>query len=307
MDLLSLKMWSSDDILATVEGGLSVKHHPERYKDGLTGQTLAMLFQKTSTRTRCAFEVGMSQLGGHTVFLDWRTTNFALADLQDEAQVLSRYADVIMARMLKHKDLQSLAKGSEVPVINGCCDRYHPCQGLGDLLTMLERRGTLKDVHVVYIGIWNNVCNSLVVACTKAGVRITVVAPEVNGPSKDDALIQEARASDLFAETLDLFAAIADADFVYTDTWIDMEFFMDPAYEAEKNRRVEVFSPYQINQSLLEKTDALVMHCLPAHKGYEVTSEVMAGKRCIALDQAENRMHIQKAILMRLVGPERAS
>ena len=138
MDLLTLNTWSADDILSTVEMGLVVKEHPERYSTLLEGQTLAMLFQKSSTRTRVSFEVGMHQLGGQAVFLDWATTNFGLADVRDEAKVLSRYANVIMARMLNHEDLQRLATGSEVPVINGCCDRYHPCQALGDLLSILE-------------------------------------------------------------------------------------------------------------------------------------------------------------------------
>jgi len=304
MDLLTLKTWSPDDILSTVEMGLAVKKNSKRYADLLAGQTLAMLFQKTSTRTRVSFEVGIHQLGGQAVFLDWATTNFGLADVRDEGQVLSRYADVIMARMLKHEDLQRLTQGSEVPVINGCCDRYHPCQALGDLLSILETRGKLEGAHVVYVGIWNNVCNSLVVACTKAGVRITAVTPEINAPSEDRELIDEAKKTGLFTQTLDLDVAIADADYVYTDTWIDMEFFNNPEFAEEKERRTAVFTPYQINAELLKKTDAMVMHCLPAHKGFEVTDEVMASDRCIAVDQAENRMHIQKAVLMRLVGPE---
>ena len=304
MDLLTLKTWSTDDILSTVEMGLAMKERSERYRTVLEGQTLAMLFQKTSTRTRVSFEVGMHQLGGQAVFLDWATTNFGLADVRDEAKVLSRYANVIMARMLNHEDLQHLATGSEVPVINGCCDRYHPCQALGDLLSVLEVRGKLEGAHVVYIGMWNNVCNSLVVACTKAGVRITAVTPEVNEPSEDIELLDEARATGLFNETLDLEAAIADADFVYTDTWIDMEFFNNPKFAKEKDRRTAAFMPFQINAELLEKTGAKVMHCLPAHKGYEVTEEVMDSDRCIAVDQAENRMHIQKAVLMRMIGPE---
>jgi ornithine carbamoyltransferase len=307
MDLLTLNTWSADDILSTVEMGLVVKEHPERYSTLLEGQTLAMLFQKSSTRTRVSFEVGMHQLGGQAVFLDWATTNFGLADVRDEAKVLSRYANVIMARMLKHEDLQRLATGSEVPVINGCCDRYHPCQALGDLLSILEVRGALEGAHVVYIGIWNNVCNSLVAACTKAGVEITTVTPEVNGPSEDPKLIEAARATGLFNETLDLEAAIADADFVYTDTWIDMEFFNNPKFAEEKERRTAAFMPFQINTELLEKTRAKVMHCLPAHKGYEVTEEVMDSDRCIAVDQAENRMHIQKAVLMRMIGPEKGN
>lgn len=305
MDLLTLKSWSQNDIFGTVEEGLVIKDHPERYTDMLRGKTLAMLFQKTSTRTRCSFEVGMHQLGGQALFLDWRTTNFALADLRDEAQVLSRYADVIMARMLKHEDLLELAAGSEVPVINGCCDRYHPCQALGDLLTILEVRGRLEGAHVVYIGVRNNVCNSLIDACSKAGVRITAVTPGVNGPAEDSELIVNAKATGLFEETLDVEAAIADADFIYTDTWIDMEFFNNPEFEDEKKRRVDLFQPYQINAELLTKTKALVMHCLPAHKGYEITADVMASDRCIAVDQAENRMHAQKAVLMRLAGPEK--
>ncbi len=305
MNLLTLKTWSQSDILGTVEEGMVIKDHPERYSDILLGKTLAMLFQKTSTRTRCSFEVGMHQLGGQALFLDWRTTNFALADLRDEAQVLSRYADVIMARMLKHDDLLELAVGSEVPVINGCCDRYHPCQALGDLLTILEVRGNLEGAHVVYVGVRNNVCNSLIDACTKSGVRITTVTPDINGPSEDSELLETAKATGLFEETLDLEKAIANADFLYTDTWIDMEFFNNPAYQEEKQRRVDLFKPFQINAELLKKTRALVMHCLPAHKGYEITAEVMASDRCIAVDQAENRMHVQKAVLMRLAGPEK--
>ncbi|MGA1196616.1 MAG: ornithine carbamoyltransferase [Candidatus Latescibacterota bacterium] len=305
MDLLTLDTWSADDILSTVEEGLAIKDQPDRYAEMLQGKTLAMLFQKTSTRTRVSFEVGMHQLGGQAVFLDWSATNFGLADLADEAQVLSRYADVIMARMLRHNDLRQLASGSEVPVINGCCDRYHPCQALGDLLTILEVRGTLDGAHVVYVGVRNNVCNSLIEACTKAGVRITAVTPEVNGPAEDQELIARASATGLFAETLDLDAAIAGADFIYTDTWIDMEFFNNPEFEDEKNRRIKAFQPYQINADLLAKTKALAMHCLPAHKGYEITGDVMASNRCIAVDQAENRMHIQKAVLMRMIGPEK--
>jgi ornithine carbamoyltransferase len=301
LNLLTLKDWTSDQILATVEEGLDVKAHPERYHAALSGRSLAMLFQKTSTRTRTSFEVGMSQLGGHAIYLDWRSTNFALADLKDEAAVLSRYVDAIVARMMHHDDLLELASGADVPLINGCCDRYHPCQALGDLMTIAEVRGRLEGAHLVYTGIRNNVCNSLVAACTKAGVRITVVTPEANAPSEDDGLMAQARATGLLEETLDLPAAATSADFLYTDTWVDMEFFRDKSYEKEKQRRIEVFRPYQINEALLERTRALVMHCLPAHKGYEVTAAVMDSPQCIAVDQAENRLHIQKAVLMRVL------
>lgn len=304
MDLLTLKDWTSEEILATVEESLVIKAHPERFKTSLSGLSLGMLFQKTSTRTRTSFEVGMTQMGGHAVYMDWQATNFALADLKDEAQVLSRYVDSIIARMKHHDDLLDLTSGSEVPVINGCCDRYHPCQALGDLLTIAEVRGGLAGAHVVYTGILNNVANSLIVACSKVGVRITTVTPETNPASEDNALLEAARATGFFHETLDLKTAVGDADFIYTDTWIDMEFFFDVDYQGEKERRIKVFESYQINSALLESTDAYVMHCLPAHKGYEVSADVMVSPRCIAVDQAENRMHAQKAVLLRLLDRE---
>jgi ornithine carbamoyltransferase len=206
--------------------------------------------------------------------------------------------------MMKHEDLLEIGAGSKVPVINGCCNRYHPCQAMGDLMTIAELRGSVEGMHVVYVGIRNNVCNSLIVACTKAGIRITAVTPMTNGPSEDQALITDARKTGLYEETLDLDQAVADADFLYTDAWVDMEFFMDPQFEEEKKRRIELFTPYQVNARLLEKTDAQVLHCLPAHKGYEVTEEVTQSERWIATDQAENRLHIQKAILKRLLGDE---
>ena len=304
MDLLTLKDWTTDEILATVEEALVIKSHPKRFRETLSDLSLGMLFQKTSTRTRTSFEVGMTQMGGHAVYMDWQATNFALADLKDEAQVLSRYVDLIVARMKHHSDLLDLASGSEVPVINGCCDRYHPCQALGDLLTITEVRGSLEGAHLVYTGILNNVCNSLIVACTKTGVKITVVTPEANPASQDDALLDAARETGLFHETLDLKDVVADADFIYTDTWIDMEFFFDASYEEERDRRIKAFMPYQINEALLESTQAYVMHCLPAHKGYEVSANVMDVPECIAVDQAENRMHAQKAVLLRLMDRE---
>ena len=304
MDLLTLKDWTADEILATVEEALTIKSHPRRYRETLQDLSLGMIFQKTSTRTRTSFEVGMTQMGGHAVYLDWHATNFTLADLKDEAQVLSRYVDVIVARLKHHSDLLDMTSGSEVPMINGCCDRYHPCQALGDLLTIAEVRGKLEGAHLVYTGVLNNVCNSLIVGCVKSGIHITAVTPEVNPASHDEELLEEARQSGLFHETLDLKEAVKDADFVYTDTWIDMEFFNDESYQGEKARRIKVFEPYQINEQLLESTDAYVMHCLPAHKGYEVTDAVMDAPQCISVDQAENRLHAQKAILMRLMDRE---
>ena len=302
MHLLTLREWSGAEIEDVLKLALVVKQEPGWYTETLRGKTLAMVFQKTSTRTRCSFEVGMTQLGGHAMYLDWQTTNFVLADIKDEAKVLSRYADILVARFRKYSDLVLMAEGSEVPVINGCCEKHHPCQALGDLLTIQEKCGTLKGRKVVYIGVHNNVCNSLIVGCTRVGVKITAVTPEVNPPSLDEDLLREAETTGLYERSLDVKRALEGANAVYTDTWIDMEFFNDPAYEVEKRRRMTTFMPYQINKELLRGSDALVMHCLPAHKGYEITEEVLEGVQSVVYDEGENRLHAQKAVVLRLLG-----
>lgn len=300
-NLLNLKMWPLEQIEGVICRGADIKAHPDRYSSALQGRTLALLFQKTSTRTRASFEVGMTQMGGHAMYMDWHTTNFALADLADEARVLSKYVDGIVARMLRHADLRLLAQGSEVPVINGCCDMYHPCQILGDLLTIREHTGRLEGARLTYIGVHNNVCNSLIEGCTKVGIEITVVAPEMNAPSHDADLLYQARRTGLYKATLDVQQAVREADFIYTDTWLDMEYFLDPSHAEEKQRRIQMLSPYQINEKLLRHTRARVMHCLPAHKGYEITEEVVQGPRSIVFQQAENRLHAQKALLWKLL------
>lgn len=300
-NLLNLKTWSADQIEDVISRGADIKAHAGRYSHALQGRTLALLFQKTSTRTRASFEVGMTQMGGHAMYMDWHTTNFALADLADEARVLSRYVDGIVARMLRYADLRLLAQGSAVPVINGCCDMYHPCQILGDLLTIREYANQLEGAKLTYIGVHNNVCNSLIEGCTKVGIEITVVAPEKNSPSHDADLLHQAQRTGLYKTTLDVRQAVSEADFIYTDTWLDMEYFLDPSYAEEKQRRIKVLSSYQINEELLRHTRAKVMHCLPAHKGYEITEEVVQGPRSILFQQAENRLHAQKALLWKLL------
>jgi len=301
-NLITLKDWSGDDIRRVVDAGIRLKREPGAYAAALAGKSLCMLFQKTSTRTRCSGEVGMYQLGGQAVFLDWHSTNFGLADLSDEARVLSRYFDFILARFLDHADVVTLGQASGVPVMNGCCNRYHPLQALCDLQTLQERLGRLEGVHLVYVGVHNNVANSLIVAGTRTGMRVTVVSPERNEAAIDDALLGEARASGLYAETPDLSAALADADAVYTDTWLDMEYFDNPDYAEEKARRVRLFEPYRLTRERLGDAEILVMHCLPAHRGYEIDGDVVEDPRSIVFDQAENRLHSQKAVLLELAG-----
>ena len=302
MHLISLKDWSTADIMEVVESSIAAKHDRKTYADALSGQSLALLFQKTSTRTRCSGEIGMYQLGGHAIYLDWRTTNFALADLKDEIRVLSTYADAILARFLKHADVVRATEGATVPVINGCCDRYHPTQALGDLVTIQEKLGYLEGVKLTYVGAHNNVTNSLIAAGLKVGMEVTVVAPEMNASALDEALFDAATKSGLYKTTDQIEQAIEACDIVYTDTWIDMEFFTDPAFRSERERRIKVFTPYQLNHELLKGRQCLIMHCLPAHRDYEVTGEIVEDERSIMFEQAENRLHSMKGLMLKLMG-----
>ena len=309
MHLISLNPWSETDILETVENSLNIKKYPEKYRHAVGEKSLCLLFQKTSTRTRCAGEIGITQLGGHAHYLDWRTTNFALADLGDEMRVLSAYVDIILARFLKHTELVEATAAATVPVINGCCDKYHPTQALGDLMTIQEHLGRLEGVKLCFVGVHNNVCNSLIAAGMKVGIEVTVVAPEVNPAAVDKELWNAAARKGLY-KVLDtgsinvdsaLESVIAESDIVYTDTWVDMEFFTDPAFEEERERRLKKMAPYQLNAELLNGHKCKVMHCLPAHHGYEITGELVNDERSIIFEQSENRLHSMKAILLRLL------
>ncbi len=300
-DLLTLKDWSREDLINTIEEAITIKQNPKRYAHLLNGQTLAMLFQKTSTRTRVSFEVAMTQLGGHAIFLNWKTTNFTLAEIRDEVRYLSRNVDIIMARLLKHQDLEKTGEASRVPVINGCTEKYHPCQAFCDLVTIKEKKGRLKGLNLVYVGVQNNVCNSLTIGSIKVGMKITVVAPVIHQPSLDRGLIEEAEKSGLYYTTLNIKEAVKEADIVYTDTWVDMELFLDPKFKKEKEKRIEKLKPYQLNQDLLKGKDVLIMHDMPIHEGYEITRQVIESPNSIIFEQAENRLYGQKAILLKLL------
>ncbi|PIU58550.1 ornithine carbamoyltransferase [Candidatus Bathyarchaeota archaeon CG07_land_8_20_14_0_80_47_9] len=302
MHLINFKDLSSQQLTEMIDKGIEIKHNPQRYQKTLEGKSAALIFQKTSTRTRVSFEVAMTQLGGHALFIDWRTTNFALADIGDETQYLSRNVDCIMARLMRNADLQTMAKASRVPVINGCDEKYHPSQVIADLITVKEKAGKLKGAKLVYIGIHNNVCNSLVEGCTKTGVKITTVTPIFNEPTRDDGLLEDAKKTGLWETTLDVKEAVKDADFVYTDTWVDMEFFTDPKYAAEKEKRVKTMMSYQINNELLKKSKAYVMHDMPIHRGYEITADAIESPKSIIYEQSENRLYSAKAILLKLLG-----
>lgn len=299
--MINFKDWTPSEIEFLIEKSIEIKKEPAKYRSALQDKSLALIFQKTSTRTRVSFEVAMTQLGGHAVYLDWMTTQFKLADIADEVKYLSRNVDCIMARLKKNADLLRMARASLVPVINGCDDMYHPCQALADLMTIKEHKGKLKGLRLVYTGVHNNVCNSLVEACTMLGISITTVTPIIHEPAQDTELLEKAKKTGLFNSTLDLVNAVKDADAVYTDTWVDMELFLDPAFKKEKEKRVKLMAPYQINSKLMKESNALIMHDMPIHRGYEITGEVVDSPNSVIYQQAENRLYSEKAILLKLL------
>ncbi|MGE5556809.1 MAG: ornithine carbamoyltransferase [Methanocella sp.] len=301
MHLLNFKELTGRDLEELVDLGIEVKANPKKYLKTFEGKSAALIFQKTSTRTRVSFEVAMTQLGGHALYIDWRSSNFTLADISDELQYLSRNVDCIMARLLYNRDLLKMMKASRVPVINGCDDMYHPSQALADLITVKEKHGKLEGAKLVYIGVHNNVTNSLLEGCTKTGVKITTVTPLFNEAARDEQILSEAKKSGLWESTLDVRAAVKDADFVYTDTWIDMEFFTDPKFAAEKEKRIELMMPYQVNAELLKGSSAYIMHDMPIHRGYEITAEAIENPRSVIYEQAENRLYSAKALFLKLL------
>jgi len=279
MHLLNLKSLSKKQIEEIIDLGIKLKKSHNKYYDSLKNRILVMLFEKNSTRTRISFEAGMAQLGGHAIYLDWNTTQLKKAALKDETKCIARYADIIMARVYKHETIQEIAKNSSKPVINGLCDKYHPCQALADLMTIKEKFGKLQGLKLAYIGDGNNVCNSLIVGCQKVGIKVSVAAPKGYEPlEKPDMLTQDPE------------EAAKDADIIYTDSWISM------GQEQESKKRLKVFPKYQVNKKILGK--ALFMHCLPAYRGYEVTDDVIDSEQSIVYDQAENRLHAQKALML---------
>ncbi len=263
----------------------------------LKGKTLAMIFEKPSTRTRVSFEVGMWQLGGYALYLSASDLQLGRGEtIADTAQVLSRYVDGIMARVFSHQTILDLVKYSKVPVINGLSDLTHPCQGLADLFTIYEKKGKLSGLKLGYVGDGNNVAHSLIYGCSKVGMDITLACPKGNEPNpevvsraKEDAKRNGCK----IRVTNDPKEAARGADIIYTDVWASM------GQEKEHEERVKIFKPYQVNGQLVKeaKEDYLFMHCLPAHRGEEVTDEVADSKNSVIFDQAENRMHTQKALM----------
>jgi ornithine carbamoyltransferase len=267
----------------------------------LNGRTLGMIFQKSSTRTRVSFEAGMTQLGGHALFLSSQDLQLNRGEsVADTARVLGRYVDGIMARTYAHADVEQLAEHSGVPVINGLSNLLHPCQAMADLLTIQEKKGRLAGIRLAYVGDSNNVTHSLMQAGARMGMHVRVGSPTGYGPNPEvlsRAREMAARSGATIELGDDPVAAVRDADVVYADTWTSM------GQEAEREARIKALSPYQVNETLLRHAseDVIFMHCLPAHRGEEVTADVIDGARSAVVDEAENRLHVQKAILALLL------
>ena len=297
---MSVADLSTEEILALLNKALELKRFPNPDFRPLAGKTAALVFQKPSLRTRVSFEVAVLELGGHAVYLSPAEIQLGQREgVVDAARVLSRYVDAIIARVFLHSDVAGLAAHASVPVINALSDREHPCQILADLLTLYERYGTLRGVRLAYIGDGNNVAHSLALAAPGLGIDLRFACPDGYEP---DPLIMDQALAGTNSGAIELFRdpreAVQGADAVYTDSWYSM------GQESEADVRAPVFGRYQINAQLLSYAapNAIAMHCLPAHRGQEITDEVMDGPASAVYDQAENRLHAQKALLLRLLG-----
>jgi len=297
--ILSISDLTKDEILSIIYSALELKEKRKAGKitDLLKNKSLGMIFEKSSTRTRISFEVGMADLGGHALYLSTDDMQLGRGEtIADTASVISRYLHAITARVYSHETVVELARHSSVPVINALSDKEHPCQLLSDLMTIIEYKGNVEGLKFAWIGDGNNVCNSAILMCAIMKMKIVVACP--NGYEPDGDIVQQA--IDMGGDvtiTNDVQAAAKGADVLYTDVWVSM------GDEDEREQRLKDLAPYQINDKLLghAKNDCIVLHCLPAHRGEEITEEVMSGVHSAILDQAENRLHAQKALLVSLL------
>ncbi|MFA4981770.1 MAG: ornithine carbamoyltransferase [Candidatus Omnitrophota bacterium] len=300
-DLISIEDLETRDMLEILELAKIVKSERSKYADSMRGKSIGLTFQKPSNRTRVSFEIGMVQLGGYAIYLGPGEISMgARESVKDVACVLSRYLDGIVARTFKHEDVKELAKYADVPVINGLSDRAHPCQALSDIFTIKEKLGAFKGAVLSYIGDGNNVLNSLMVASAKVGLDMKVATPKGYEPMQEIVVIAKKFAK-VSGSSIEFFndpkAAVKDADVLYTDVWVSM------GQEPETKKRMKAFKGFQVNDGILKIANkgCLVMHCLPAHRGMEITDSVIDSKNSIVYDQAENRMHAEKAILLKLL------
>ena len=303
-DFLSIRDLSTEEIQRLLDLTSLVKSYPESYSGALRGKTLAMIFEKPSLRTRVSFDVGIQQLGGFSVYLSPAEINLGKREsVYDIAKNLERMVQGIMIRTFAHEIVENLARYASIPVINGLTDYSHPCQAMADYFTMLEVKGRVAGLKVAFIGDGNNVAHSLMFAGAQLGARVWIATPE--GYEPDPAAVKWARERGLLTGATvtisnDPLAAAAQADVIYTDVWTSM------GQETEKETRLQIFAPYQVNTKLFGRAnqDAMFLHCLPAHRGEEVTEDVIGSPQSYVFQQAENRLHVQKAIMLELMREE---
>ena len=306
-DLLSIHDLTPEEFSAVLDLAGEVKAEPARFARSLERKTLAMIFEKPSLRTRVTFETGMTQLGGHAIYLAPSDISLGQREsIPDVARNLERMVDVIMARTFRHDSVVQLAQHSRIPVINALSDYSHPCQALADFLTLKEVHGDLRKVKLCYVGDGNNVCHSLLFAAARCGARMTVACPRGYEPSKEVVALATRDAATTSASLQvvhDPGEGVRGANAVYTDVWASM------GQEAETEARARIFRPFQVNEALMAKADpgACFLHCLPAHRGWEVTDQVADSPASVIFQQAENRLHAQKAVLHLLAGGEKRS
>lgn len=296
-DFLTLLDLSSDEIAQLIERAAELKSGKDSSSCPLIGKSIGLLFDKTSTRTRISFQTGIYQLGAQPIYINKNELQLGRGEsIEDTAKVISRYLHGIVIRTYTHSSIEKLAANADIPIVNGLTDLHHPCQALADMLTIKEKKGKLRDIRMAYIGDGNNVANSLLEAALLTGVDFVIACPKGYGP--DQKIYDRVVAGGAKVEIVsDPAEAVKNADVLYTDVWISM------GQEREIERRREIFKNYQINKELLSlaKPDAIVMHCLPAHRGEEITADVLDSEQSVVIDQAENRLHTQKALLEMLI------
>ncbi|MBF0571622.1 MAG: ornithine carbamoyltransferase [Candidatus Omnitrophica bacterium] len=300
-DLIKLSDYSGAEIVSLIDSAGLLKKQKGKLRADLKGKTVALVFQKPSNRTRVSFEVGVYELGGHCLYLGPEEINLGKREsTYDVAKTLSRYVHCIVARVFDSKDIFELAQHADVPVINALCDLYHPCQALADIQTIREKMGSFKGLTLAYVGDGNNVFHSLMIACAKVGINVRFAGPKGYDPNYE--IVQDAKDSAKKNRcTIELGRnpqqAVKGADIIYSDVWVSM------GQEKEKAKRIKEFKGYQVNKDLVKAAhkDYIFMHCLPAHRGLEVTADIIDGEHSVVFDQAENRLHAQKAVLLKLL------